>query len=247
MAITLSDDEVSDHESKSDQEGNFMTFTATTVVSEIEIAVENSSHGELSENADLQEAYNKLCKIAAKDAISVEIGLEKIGTLEHKKKNLLLKLFDANELLNSVKIENMSLLEKVKSLKLELSVVREQIDRTSTFELDDMLNVQKFVSDKTGLGFIKSGSSTVVNPFKFVNATSSSVVHPFVSEVKLHKEEVMTSRRTMIDLSESKPKNSNQSGSNKYHKPQWFCYFCGRAGQTRPNFFKLQVSKQESK
>ena len=247
MAITLSDDEVSNHESNSDQEGNFMTFTATTVVSEIEIAVENSSHGELSENADLQEAYNKLCKIAAKDAISVEIGLEKIGTLEHKKKNLLLKLFDANELLNSVKIENMSLLEKVKSLKLELSVVREQIDRTSTFELDDMLNVQKFVSDKIGLGFIKSGSSTVVNPFKFVNATSSSVVHPFVPEVKVHKEEVMTSRRTMIDLSESKPKNSNQSGSNKYHKPQWFCYFCGRAGQTRPNCFKLQASKQESK
>ena len=117
MAITLSDDEVSNHESKSDQEGNFMTFTATTVVSEIEIAVENSSHGELSENADLQEAYNKLCKIAAKDAISVELGLKKINTLEQKKKNLLLKLFDANELLNSVKIENMTLLEKAKSLE----------------------------------------------------------------------------------------------------------------------------------
>ena len=38
---------------------------------------------------------------------------------------MLLKLFDANELLNSVKIENMSLLEKVKSLELESSVARE--------------------------------------------------------------------------------------------------------------------------
>ena len=39
-------------------------------------------NGELSENADLQEAYNKLCKIAAKNAISVELDLKKINTLE---------------------------------------------------------------------------------------------------------------------------------------------------------------------
>ena len=125
MAVTLSDDEVSDHESESDLEGNFMTFTATAVVSEIETANENPSDGELSKNVDLQEAYNKLYKIAAKDAMSVESGLKKINTLEQEKKNLLLKLFDANELLNSVKIENMFLLEKVKSFELELFVTRE--------------------------------------------------------------------------------------------------------------------------
>ena len=77
---------------------------------------------------------------------------------------MLLKLFNANELLNSVKIENMPLLEKVKSLELELFVAREQIDRTSTSKLDEMLHVQKFVSDKIGLGFVESGSTTVVNP-----------------------------------------------------------------------------------
>ena len=69
MAVTLSDDEVSDHDFESDQEGNFMAFTATIVVSEIETANENPSNGELFENADLQEAYNKLCKIATKDAM----------------------------------------------------------------------------------------------------------------------------------------------------------------------------------
>ena len=84
---------------------------------------------------------------------------------------MLLKLFDANELLNSVKIENMTLLEKVKSLELELFVAREQIDRTSTSKLDDMLHVQKSVSDKIGLGFVESGSTSVVNPPKFVPAT----------------------------------------------------------------------------
>ena len=136
-AVTLSDDEVSDHESESDQEGNFIAFTATAIVSKIETVDENPSDGELSKNADLQKAYNKLCKIATKDAMSVELGLKKINTLELEKKNLLLKLFDANEL-NSVKIENMSLLEKVKSLELELSIAREQIDRTSTSKLDEM-------------------------------------------------------------------------------------------------------------
>ena len=59
--------------------------------------------------------------------MSVDFGFKKIITLEQEKKNLLLKLFDTNELLNSIKIENTSLLVKVKILKLELSVARKQI------------------------------------------------------------------------------------------------------------------------
>ena len=104
-------------------------------------------------------------------------------------KNLLLKLFHATKLLNSVKTENMSLLEKVKSLELELFVAREQIDRTSTSKLDEMLHVQKSVFDKTGLGFVKNGSNVVVNPPKFVPATSSSVVRQTLSDVKVQKVE----------------------------------------------------------
>ena len=53
MVVTPSDDEVSDHKSKSDQEENFMAFTTTTVVSETKTANENPFDGELSENADL--------------------------------------------------------------------------------------------------------------------------------------------------------------------------------------------------
>ena len=73
-----------------------------------------------------------------------------------------MKLFDANELINSVKIENVSLIEKVKSLEFELSIVREQLDRSSTSKLDDMLNIQKTIFDKTGLRFFESGSTSVV-------------------------------------------------------------------------------------
>ena len=92
MVVTLSDNEVFDHLSKSHQEQNFMTFTATVKVSEPEIVEENPSDGELFENVNLQKACNKLCKIATQDAMNVDIGLKKINTLEQEKKILLVKL-----------------------------------------------------------------------------------------------------------------------------------------------------------
>ena len=48
--------------------------------------------------------------------MNVELGLKKIESLELDKKNLLIKLFDANELLNNVKTENMLLLDKTENM-----------------------------------------------------------------------------------------------------------------------------------
>ena len=67
---------------------------------------------------------------------------------------MLVKLFDANEHITSIKIENIYLIEKVKSLELELSIAREQLDRNSPSKLENKLNVQKYFSNKTGLGFV---------------------------------------------------------------------------------------------
>ena len=125
IAVTLSDDEVSDHEFGSDEDGNFIAFTATVVVDESVVVDENPSDGEFSKNSDLQEAYNKFCKVVAKDAMNVDLGLQKIASFELNKKNLLLKLFDVNELLDKVKTKNMLLLDKVKNLELKLSITRE--------------------------------------------------------------------------------------------------------------------------
>ena len=126
MAVTLSDNEVSNDEPGSDENGNFIAFTTTAVVHESLSVEENPSDGELSEDVDLQEAYNKLCKVVAKDTMNVDLGLKKIASLELDKKILLVNLFDAIELLNNVKTENMLLLEKVKKLEHELYVAREQ-------------------------------------------------------------------------------------------------------------------------
>ena len=112
--------------------------------------------------------------------MSVDLGLKKIAFLELEKKILLVKLFDANELLNNVKIENMLLLDKVKNLELELSVTREQIDRSASSKLDHMLSVQKSPSDKTSLGFVESISVPAPHSTNFV---PSSSFKPPVSEV----------------------------------------------------------------
>ena len=84
MAVAFSDSEVFDDESECDEDGNFIAFTATAVVNEsisAEEFEENPSDGELSEDADLQEAYNKLCKVTAKDAMNVELGKKKLNLL----------------------------------------------------------------------------------------------------------------------------------------------------------------------
>ena len=94
MVVTLSDNKVSDHDSGSDEDGNFIAFTATAVIDENVVVDENPFDEELFKSADLQQTYNKLCKVTAKDAMNVDLGLQKIASLELDKKNLLLKLFE---------------------------------------------------------------------------------------------------------------------------------------------------------
>ena len=86
MVVTLSDGEVFDHESRNDEDGNFFAFTVTVVVNESDLVEEKPFDRELSECADLQATYNKLCKVAAKDAMSMDLGLKKIAILEQEKK-----------------------------------------------------------------------------------------------------------------------------------------------------------------
>ena len=80
MVVTLSDDKVSDHEFASDEDGNFITFIATAIVDENVVIEENPSDGELSECTDLQKAFNRLCKVTTKDAMSVDLGLKMIAS-----------------------------------------------------------------------------------------------------------------------------------------------------------------------
>ena len=178
--------------------------------------------------------------------MNVEFGLKKIESLELDKKNLLVKLFDANELLNNVKTENMLLLDKVKSLEIDLYVAR-----SASSKLDQLLGVQKSPSDKSGLGFVESifvsashsthfvpSSSSEPSMSEVVSEVMSETVKPPVSEV-VKPIEVSSFRKIRVDLKESKPKVSTLSKDKVHGKLAWVCHFCGKSGHIRPNYYKL--------
>ena len=182
--------------------------------------------------------------------MNVELGLKKIASLELEKKILLVILFDANDFLNNVKTENMLLLDKVKNLELELSVAREQTDRSASSKLDHILSVQKFLFDKTSLGFIESISVSAPHSTNFVPSSSSEpllseAIKPSVSKAKLI--EVTPPRKIRVDLHKSKPKAPNPSKGKTHDKPAWICYFCGKSGHICPNCYKLQAAKRANK
>ena len=157
------------------------------------------------------------------------------------RKNLLLKLFDANALLDKVKTENMLLLDKVKNLELELSVAKEQTNRTASSKPEHMLSIQKSPLDKIGLGF---EDSIIVSKNHSTNFISSS--EPLVSEiVKLVK--VTPPRKPRVDLTKSKPKNSIIPKDKLHDRPTWVCHFCGKSRNIRPNCFMLQAAKRANK
>ena len=150
-----------------------------------------------------------------------------------------MKLFDANKLLNNVKTKNMLLLDKVKNLKLELSVAREQTNRSTSSKLDHMLSIQKSPFDKTGLSFVESIFVPAPHSTNFVPSSSSE---PPVSEVMsevVKPIEVSPPRKIKVDLKESKPNKSTLSKDKLHDKPTWVCHFCGKSGHIRPNYFKL--------
>ena len=156
---------------------------------------------------------------------------------------MLLKLFDANELLDKVKTENMLLLDKVKNLELKLSVAREQTNRIDSSKLEHMLSIQKSPLDKIGLDFEDSITVSKTHSTNFVSSFK-----PPVSEI-VKPIEVTPPRKIRVDLKESKSKSKNSTlPKDKLHdRLAWVCHFCGKSGHIRPNCFKLQAAKCANK
>ena len=80
----------------------------------------------------------------------------------------------------------------------------------------------------------------------FVNEVVSETVKPPVSEV-VKPIEVSLFRKIMVNLKESKPKESILSKDKMHGMPTWVCHFCGKSGRIRPNCYKLQAAKRTNK
>ena len=81
------------------------------------------------------------------------------------------------------------MVEKTKKIEAELFQVRAQLERTSSGKLDEMLNIQKFASDRTSLRYdfsypsIASTSATMfVPPTNNVETKNNEVKNELASE-----------------------------------------------------------------
>ena len=104
-------------------------------------------------------------------------------------------------------------------MELELSVAREQTNRSASFKLEHMLSIQKSPLDKTDLNFEDSISVPKTYSINFVSSSES-----LMSEI-LKPVEVTSPRKTRVDLKESKPKNPTIPKEKEHDKPLWVCHF----------------------
>ena len=90
--------------------------------------------------------------------------------MELEREEISTKFDETNQTIRVLRFENNFLAEKTKKLVAKLFQVRAQLERTSSFKLNEMLNLQKFAFDRTGLRYdfsspgIASTSTTIFVP-----------------------------------------------------------------------------------
>ena len=115
----------------------------------------------------------------------------------------------------------------------------------SSTKLDKMLNIQKSVSDRTGLGYGLSSFNTA--------STSTTVFLPPTSNTEIENTDVKISLASEnLDKGKSiskappklykkdvkNPKDKKANSQKPKQKKQHLCHHCEAAGHTRPNCYK---------
>ena len=128
----------------------------------------------------------------------------------------------------------MNAYSKIKFLKLEVIQANVKVEHITTKKLNSVLSSQKPSMDKTGLGYTSEGSSSgkLRREMKFVLA----------KDVEKHKIEILIVEKKDIRpklKAKGKSLPKNQRGPQVKH----FYHPFGIQGHTRPNCFKLMLSK----
>ena len=150
-----------------DECGHFMAFAATTdkVIVENASDSENSSDDEVPKKLTIQEAYDKLGIEFIKSEKTYHLCRKELHEVKNEKTELLVKLNETTRLVETLVVENTSLEENVKNLKVELSQVGTQIERMSSAKLDEVLSAKKPISDKNALGYAISSNPSSSTAF----------------------------------------------------------------------------------
>ena len=159
--------------------------------------------------------------------------------MELNREELFTKVDKANQTIGALRFENNFLAEKTKKLKAELFQVRAQLERTSSAKLDKMLSLQKYVSDRTSLGYGLSSSNIAL--------TSTTIFVPPTNNIEIENNDVKTDLASEnLDKGKSilgvppkqdkkEPKNSRAKKANSQkpkQKKQHLCHHCGVVSHT---------------
>ena len=138
--------------------------------------------------------------------------------------------------------------EKTKQLEAELFQVRAQLKKTSNAKLDEMVNVQKYAFDRTGLGYdfsspnITFTSTTIfVPPTNNVETRNNEVENELASK-NIDKGKSILGAPLKQDKKEAKNPRAKKTNSQKpKQKKQHLCHHCGVVGRilSQSSFYAL--------
>ena len=260
FATTLSDSDSSnsDTDGECDSEGNYRAFmTTASVDSKNDLSNLVDELGDLSEDEEieesededmcqnegeinLQEAYDSLLEDCGKYDKFAILAVKKMKKVEEEHRGILVQLKEAKCEVEGLKGELVETYSKIKFLELEIIQANVKVERISTKKLDNVLSSQKPSHDKTGLGYIREGSSSSKpkKEVKFVSAKNEEKL----KEVKPEIETPAIVKKTIS----AKPKEKGKSLPKNQRGPRvkYLCHHCGAQGHTRPNCFKLHALKK---
>ena len=175
-----------------------------------------------------------------------------LSKVELERKELSTKVDEANQTIGELRFENNSLVEKAKKLDAELFQVKAQLERTSSAKLDEILNVQKSIFERTGFRydhFLSScgTSSNALNRVIFIPpANNDNSENIEVTEDMNDKGKSILGAPPKVGKKKTNQKNNHSTKKKSPPKKPYICHYCGASRHTRPNCYKWLTTQQSN-
>ena len=254
LTTTLSDTKLETESYNSDDEEVLSAFTTTMDPTKGIIEAVNkekdlveSKFKKMDEQDDIHISYAKLYKVSEKHEKLYRLSTKKLSEVELEQEELSTIVDEANQTIGELRFENNFFTKRTRKLKAELFQVRAQLERTSSAKLDEMMNLQKSTSDKTGLGYKLSNSSpNIASSSKIVFVSPANDNDPENNEAKteiasenLDNGKSILGTPPKIEKKETRNPKSNKTKNKKSQpKKPHFSHHYGASGHTHPNCYK---------
>ena len=180
LATTLSDIKPED-DSDNEDDGILNAFTAIVnptkgIIEDVddEEDLVDSKFEKMDDQDDIHTTYEKLYKVSKKHEKLYRLATKKLSDLELDREELSTKFNEVNQTIEALRFENNFLAKNTKKLEVELFQVKAQLESTSSTKLDEMLSLQKFPSDRTGLGYdFSSPGIAFASTIVFISPTNN--------------------------------------------------------------------------